>query len=316
MKTRNEKMKVSVLALAVQAALIAMFALPAVASAADDEVTALTRPTNSVEIGVANVSQKSAKFGEYNGLDDSGANLVGNFDIRGGNAYDGSDGTTRWGISGNDLGTTSRSLGGSVSNQGQWNLNIGYDELRHNITDTYQTPQQGSMGGNAFTMPANFGSINASVNPAIQPSARVLTATQLGAFHTEEVGTTRKNTSFGAGYIFNRQWSVQFDYNRLDQSGAKLIGTGSQGGINLTGGSSGRAEANNVIMNPTNYQTDTFNLALNWAGEKGHLTAGYYGSVFRDGYESLTWQNALASGASACVGVLLCHQLDEHRPGQ
>lgn len=309
MKTRNEKMKVSVLALAVQGALIAMFALPLVAHAVDDEVTALTRPTNAIEIGAANVSQKSAKFGEYNGLNDSGANLVGNFDIRGGNAYDGSGGTTRWEVGGNDLGTTSRSLGGSVSNQGQWNLNIGYDELRHNISDTYQTPQQGSMGGNDFAFPANFGTINADVGtntaPArpTLPSARQLTATQLGAFHTEEVGTTRKNTSFGAGYIFSPRLSMQFDYNHLDQSGAKLIGTGSQGGINLGGGSTGRAEGNNIIMNPTNYKTDNFNLALNWAGDKGHLTGGYYGSIFRDGYDSLTWQNALASGASACVGA-------------
>jgi MtrB/PioB family decaheme-associated outer membrane protein len=56
-------------------------------------------------------------------------------------------------------------------------------------------------------------------------------------------------------------------------------------------------------MNPTNYKTDSFNLALNWAGDKGHLTGGYYGSIFRDGYDSLTWQNALASGASTCTGV-------------
>jgi len=302
MKTHSAKMKAGVLVLAVQCALAAMLALPLVAhaaDAADDEADALKRPTNSVEIGVANVSRDSAKFGEYNGLNDSGANFIGNFEIRGGNAYDGGDGTTRWGVSGSDLGTTSRSLGGAVDNQGQWSLNIGYDELRHNIADTYQTPQQGSMGGNNFTFPENFGTINGGASP----SARVLDATQLGAFHTEEVGTTRKNTSFGAGYTFSPQLSLQFDYNHLDQSGAKLIGTGSQGGISLTGGSTGRAEGNNIIMNPTNYKTDSFNLALNWVGDKGHLSGGYYGSIFRDGYDSLTWQNAMASGASACAGA-------------
>jgi len=299
MKTRNGKIKAGVLALAVQGALAAMFALPLLAQAADDGAAALKRPTNSVEIGVGNVSKDSAKFGEYNGLKDSGAYFIGNFDIRGGNAYDGGGGTTRWGISGTDLGTTSRELGATVGNQGQWKLDLGYDELRHNIADTYQTPQQGSMGGNNFTMPTNFGTINGAANP----SARVLNATQLGAFHTEDVGTTRKNTSFGAGYMFNRQWSVKFDYNHLDQSGAKLLGTGSQGGIALVGGSTGRAEGNNVIMNPTNYRTDSFNLDVNWVGDKGYLTGGYYGSIFRDGYDSLSWQNALASGASACVGA-------------
>lgn len=300
MKTRNEKMKVSVLVLAVQAALVAMFALPTVARAADDEVTALTRPTNSVEIGVANVSDSSAKFGEYNGLDDSGGVFVGNFDIRGGNAYDGGDGTTRWEIGGNDLGTTSRSFGGSVSNQGQWNLNIGYDELRHNLSDTYRTPQQGSMGGNDFTVSPSFGTIQGNITPLAQLQPQY--QNQLAAMHTEKVGTTRKNTSFGAGYVFNRQLSLQFDYNRLDQSGAKLIGTGAMGGVATPLGGTWRAEANNIVMNPTNYQTDSVNLALNWVGDKGHLTGGYYGSIFRDGYDSLSFDNVSTNNATgACA---------------
>jgi len=108
-----------------------------------------------------------------------------------------------------------RSLGGSVSNQGLWDLNISYDELRHNISDTYQTPQQGKMGGNNFTLPTSFGTINAN---NATPSARVLNPTQLGAFHTEQVGTTRKNTSFGAGYAFSPALSLKFDFNHLDQS--------------------------------------------------------------------------------------------------
>jgi len=300
MKTRNEKLQVSVLSLAVQSALAAMFTMPMMAMAADDEVSVLTRPTSSIEVGVANVSQKSAKFGEYNGLNDSGTVAIGNFNIGGGSAYDayeGGNGTLRWDINGRDLGTTSREFGASVSNQGRWDLNIGYDELRHNVSDTYQTPLQGSMGGNNFTLPANFGQINGAA-----PAARVLTANQLGAFHTEEVGTTRKNTSFGAGFHFSPQLTLRFDYNHLDQTGAKLIGTGAQGGITI-GTSSGRAEAVNILMNPTNYTTDTFNLALNWVGEKGFLTGGYYGSIFRDGYNSVSWQNAMTTAASGCVGT-------------
>jgi len=300
MKTRSEGMKVRVLSFAVQGALAAMCVLPAMAQAADDKLAALTQPTNTIEVGVENVSQKSAKFGEYTGLRKSGGELIGNFSVSGGDAYGNGSGTgtTRWGITGSDLGTTSRAFGGSVSSQGKWDLSIGYDELRHSFSDTFQTPQQGSMGGNNFTMPTNFGNLNGAA-----PAARVLTAVQQGAFHTEEVGTTRKNTSFAAAFNFNPQLSLKFDYNHLDQSGAKLMGTGSQGGITLIGGSTGRAEANNVIMNPTNYKTDTLNLALNWVGDRGHLTGAYYGSIFRDGYNSLSWQGAMSTAASACVGV-------------
>ncbi len=301
MKTNNENMRVSVLTLAVQGALIVMFTLPLVAhaeDAVDDETIALTHPTNSVEVGATYVSKDSAKFGEYNGLDESGLYGIANLNLRGGNAYDG--GATRWEVKGLDLGTTSRSLGGSVSNQGQWNIGINYDELRHNISDTYQTPLQGKIDGSNFTLPASFGTINAN---NATPSARVLNADQLSAFHKKNIHTDRKNTSFDAGYTISPQFNVQFDYNHLNQDGAKLIGTGSQGGISLLGGSTGRAEGNNIIMNPTNYTTDTFNLALNWIGDKGHLTTGYYGSIFRNENSSLSWQNALATGASGCVGA-------------
>ncbi|HET7832989.1 MAG TPA: MtrB/PioB family decaheme-associated outer membrane protein [Gallionella sp.] len=298
METCNEKMKISLMALAVQGALTAMFALPLAAYAADEseELAALKRPTNSVEIGVDGVSKKSAKFGEYTGLDKSGAKLIGNFDIRGGNAYDGGGGTTRWSINGRDLGLTSRSAGATISNQGQWTIGIGYDELRHNISDTYQTPLQGVVGGNIFTLPPTFGYVGAQ---PLAPATVTLDATKLGAFHTVDVGTTRKNTSFNAGYNFNPQLSVQFGYNRLKQSGAKLMGSGTLGTKDVAaGGGTWRAEAISILMNPTNYQTNNIDLALNWIGDKGHLTGSYYSSRFSNGYDRFTWENAYKSGAA------------------
>ena len=128
MKTQNRKIRLSVLTLAVEAALLAMCSVPAFAD--DKEVAALKTPTNFVEIGAENTSVSSAKFGEYNGLNKSGGNVIGNFGVRGGDAYGEGNGTTRWSATGNDLGTTSRSLDATISNQGQWSIGIGYDELQ------------------------------------------------------------------------------------------------------------------------------------------------------------------------------------------
>jgi MtrB/PioB family decaheme-associated outer membrane protein len=290
MKIRNQKMRVGALAIAVEGALAAMWAMPA--QATDEEAAALKTPTNFVQIGVSDTDHSSAKFGEYTGLNKSGADLIGNFSVRGGDAYGGGDGTQRWSITGSDLGLTSRALGATIGNQGQWNVGIGYDELRHNITDSYQTPYQGSMGGNSFVLPAGFGVVS---NAA--PGTRSLnTTTQLPAFHTVDVGTTRKNTSLSAGVNLTPQWAIKFDYNRLDQSGAKLMGFGSAavltGGVGITG------EAVSILPNPTNYKTDTVNLALNWVGEKGHASASYFGSYFRDDYDRVTFQTFAATGAS------------------
>ena len=302
MRNSNEKNKVNILTLAVQSALIGMFAFPMVVHAEDavnDETNALTHPANSVELGLNNVPKDSAKFGEYNGLNKSGVYGIANINLRGGSAYDGGDGTTRWQIKGVDLGTTSRSIDGVISNQGQWNAGIGYDELHHNISDSYQTPLQGAIGGNNFIMPTNFGVLDTGATGSLTAGSRGLTSTQIGDFHTEKVGTSRKNTSFTAGYTFTPQWSVQFDYNHLDQSGAKLIGSASQNQTISGGVGTWKAEGISILMNPTSYKTDTFNLALNWAGEKGHLTGGYFGSFFRDDYNSLNWQNPfITNGAT------------------
>jgi MtrB/PioB family decaheme-associated outer membrane protein len=301
MRDRNETMNVSVLSLAVQGALAAMCAMPMTGFAADPseaEIAAIRRPTNFIEAGIETVSQKSAKFGEYNGLNKSGTEFIGNFSLRGGDAYEGGNGTLRWGITGTDIGTTSREFGATVGNQGSWNLNFAHDELRHNITDTYQTPQQGSMGGNNFTLPANFGAFIADVAPGV----RTLNATQLGAFHTEEVGTTRKNTSFGAAFNFSPQLSLKFDYNHLAQSGAKLMASSSDRSNATTG--SWRAEAVSILMNPTNYKTHTLNLALNWVGDQGHLTGAYSASIFKDGYDRLSWQNPMLTSASTAAAGL------------
>lgn len=298
MKTNKELFTVSKLTLAVQGALMVMLAMPLVTYAEDAEVAALTQPTNSVEVGVEATSKDSAKFGEYNGLDKKGGHLIGNFQVRGGDAYkshEGGDGVSRWELNGTDLGTTSRELGGTYSKQGQWDIGLKYDELRHNITDTYQMPMSGSMGGNSFLLPNAFGVVDSRTKPAtsgvIPPyGTQALTPSQLAYFHTEKVYTNRKNAKFNAGYHIDRQWSVQFDYNRLTQDGAKLISAASD--ANLTNGITGvRGENILMLMNPTNYQTDTMNLAVNWMGEKAHVTASYYLSQFRDGYNGVNFSN-------------------------
>jgi MtrB/PioB family decaheme-associated outer membrane protein len=300
MKIYNGKMRVSMLALAVQGALIAMCTMPAHAD--DEEVAALKNPTNTVEIGAMNVSQSSAKFGEYTGLNKSGGDVVGNFSVRGGDAYGDSNGTKRYSITGSDLGLTSRALGATMSNQGQWNIGIGYDELQHNLGwDTYKTPYQGSMGGNNFTLPASLvpggvpvvNTTAAGTTPVGTDRAAALAAIN-AASNQVDVATTRKNGSVSAGLNLNAQWDVKFDFNHLDQSGAKLAGFGSMlnaAAVGVVG------EAVSILPNPTNYKTDTMTLALNWKGDQAHVTTSYFGSYFHEGYDRVNFQTFAGTGS-------------------
>src|SRR5690242_11415976 len=153
MKPRNWKTKAGALALAVQGALAATYAAPA---PAQEPAGSLKAPPSFVELGVLNVAGDSAKFGEYTGLNKSGLYGIGNFDLRGGDAYT-DEGTGRWQVWGTDLGLTSRAAGGTISNQGRWSLGFGVDQLTHYTSDSYQTPYVGNMGGNNFTLPPGFG---------------------------------------------------------------------------------------------------------------------------------------------------------------
>jgi MtrB/PioB family decaheme-associated outer membrane protein len=297
MKINYGKMRVSLLALAVQGALISM--CPISAHADDEEVAALKNPTNTIEIGAENVSQSSAKFGEYDGLNKSGGKVIGNFSVRGGDAYGDSNGTRNWSLNGSNLGTTSRALGASVGNQGSWSFGVGYDELQHNLWDTYKTPYQGSMGGNTFTLPAAAGfpfstaagvavAQGAPTNPPTGTDGAANLASINAALHQVDVYSTRKNGKVSAGVNLNAQWDVRFDFNRLEQSGAKLAGFGSMANAISAAGVTG--EAISILPNPTNYKTDTFNLALNWKGDQSHVSTSYLGSFFHEGYDRINFQ--------------------------
>jgi MtrB/PioB family decaheme-associated outer membrane protein len=295
---------VRMITIAVQAALAAMAAAPLGAFADDiGDAQALMNPKSYVELGLRDVSDSSAKFGEYNGLNKSGIFGIGNFELRGGAGYGQNLGTLRWGAFGSDLGATSRELGADVNDQGHWNLGLKYDELRHNITDTYQTPFQGSIGGNVFTLPGSFGIVNSTGKAGSNSQlvgTRNLSDAQLASFQRTDVSTTRQNALFSAGYDFSEHWNLRFSYNHLEQDGAKLTMAASSSattGAGAAGSWTGEAPA--MLMNPTKYDTDTFNLATNWTDRKGYFSAAYYGSFFRDAYDRLAWESGIGKGSSS-----------------
>src|SRR5689334_18044133 len=107
--------------IAVRTALIAIAASPAsyAADPPNQAAQELTKPVSTVEFGLGYVNNDSFKFGEYNGLQRKGPFAIGNFDVRGGGAYDSGD-PTRWRLNGNDLGLDTRSVNGEYGQQGRF----------------------------------------------------------------------------------------------------------------------------------------------------------------------------------------------------
>jgi MtrB/PioB family decaheme-associated outer membrane protein len=330
MKTRHYAFSQGVLARAMQLALLAMFAAPALVAAQTakpsgeppefpdkatvdepqavgpenvdpEEVKNITCPKSFIDLGGQYLSKGAPKFGEYNGMTHSGGYGIGNFNFaRGG--CERAD-TTHWRVFGYNLGTTSRNVGVEGGQQGKWSIGLTFDQLRHYTTTGFQTPFQEGQGSNVFTLPATFGTISSTAPSATAPVAAVnnMTAAQLAAFHTVNVYNERKNTTFNAGFAFNTEWNVNFQYKRIDMSGAKLIGGGSE---SMTGAPGGLSWANQTIslkLNPNKSTTDMFTLDANWAGTNAYATFEYYGSLYHDDYSGLSWANPFTAAASSTV---------------
>jgi MtrB/PioB family decaheme-associated outer membrane protein len=285
------------------------------ADADNPDVTALTQPTNFVQLGGEVATQDSDKFGEYNGLYNKGPNAIGDFSLAGGSGYGADTGTMRYKVFGTDVGTTSTTIGAAAADEGVWNLGASFDDLRHQLTRSYQTPFDGSVGGNNFNLPFDFGVIDTAHKPAgfkTAPGTNQLTATQLGDFHPDDIHSDRKNASLTAGHTLSNSLDVQVSYNHLFQTGAKLLGVaGDQ--VNTPTGSAytWAGQTPLVIPNPTDSGTDTIKLALNWAGTRGWATAGYYGSIYSDHYSSVSWNNPFVKApASVATGTLSAFPVD------
>ena len=289
----------------------------------------LTRPIKQIEIGIGNVSNDSAKFGEYNGLDKKGPYAIGNFELRGGGAYNSND-ATRWRLQGTDLGLETRNLQGEYGEQGRFRLNFGYDELLRNITDTYQTPYLGA-GSNNLTLPGNwiapkvpqvnannvnfrsldpFAGTGPTYNSAgvlTQPTAAQLAtlanirAADLPAFQNVDLHTKRTKGDGGFSFSFSPQWDFQASVRHEHKDGYKPMGVVS----------SQVSEFSATIPDQVDQDTDQFNVSLNYKFDKGFMQAAYYGSLYRNNVQSMTWQDVNDPTKSATLGTAPSNQFHQ-----
>lgn len=310
MNTKHTSFTLRASVLAVRGALIAM-AISPVVYAADEEPTVedLTKPTSTVEVGAGVVSDGSYKAGEYNGLEKKGGYAIGNVDVKGGGSYD-SDNTTRWRVKGTDLGLETRDLTVDYGQQGKFKVNFGYDELLHNISDSYQTPYVGA-GSNNLTLPSNWIKPQLLQNSATATNFRALsptvsqdnalvtgvvkapTAAQTAAmnamqaadlpdFQNVDLYTKRTRYDGGFSYLVDPQWEIKASTSHMHKDGYKPMGTVSEQ----------VSEYSATLPDPISQTTDQYNLSANYTGDKAFAQLAYYGSIFSNDVKTLTWEDA------------------------
>jgi MtrB/PioB family decaheme-associated outer membrane protein len=268
-----------------------------------------TSPQKKVQFGVGGVSDSSFKFGEYNGLYNSGPWGIGNFDIRGGGAYDSKD-TWRWRFQGSNVGLQDRNVSLEFGKQGKYQVRFVYDEILANRSNQYQTPYLGA-GTNNLTLPStwikpvvpqlNATSLNLrSLDPVAgtgsyynasgvltAPTAAQLAtlssirAADLPLFQNVNLSTKRIRGDAQLLYSPTEKLDIPLSYSREQKSGKRAMGA-----------VAAQVSSNAVIMPyVVDWSTDQASAAVNYKWTKLYVSLGYYGSYFHNNTTSMTWQD-------------------------
>jgi MtrB/PioB family decaheme-associated outer membrane protein len=274
---------------------------PAVA-AEGDELTELTKPSSSVELGVGYVSQNNQRFGQYSGLADQGG--YGLLDL---SVVQRDDATGTWlRFSGRNLGLDSRELRFENNRQGNW----GY------FIDFSGTPRF-----DPYTVTTRL----AGIGGTTQAIAGNATAQE---YHLK---TQRDAVTLGFDKEISRGLGLQLRYRTEEKNGDRLWGQGtfgtwrfltdpidqttrqmeatlnySAGGLQLAGGYYGTAfENRNSLVNVTNAAvlfagSDRMALPPDNQSHQLHLAGGYSlgktaRATFKLAYGSITQNDAFAT---------------------
>lgn len=223
--------------------------------------------SGDVEGGVDAVSDDSAKFGDYTGLNEEGAFLVGNANVR----SRGEDGAY-WNLSGRNLGLDSRSLAADGGRQGKYGLSLDYSELPHYLSDSALTP---FLGDRNLTLPPGW--VGA-------PTTGAMTALP-GSLHGVDIETQRQRIGVGASIISGSRWEYQVNVRRDNKDGHKR--------------SAGAFSFNSAhFLEPVDYETDLVDVSAAYTGKRLQARFAYHGSSFRNQINAQTWQDPF-SGTGA-----------------
>ena len=216
--------------------------------------------SGTLDLGVGDVSQKSSKFGEYNGLDKKGAFVIGDGAVR----SRGEDGAY-WNLNASNLGLHTRFLDAEGGRQGSYKLLFKYDEVLHALSDSAQTPFNGN-GGSTLTLPAGF------------PAATTAAMPLAGTLQQVDLGTQRKRLGVGASWTPMSDWEYAVNFRREAREGTKRT--------------AGAFFVNSAqLVEPVDFLTHQMDASASYTGAKWQAKLAYYGSTLRNGNDSLNWQN-------------------------
>ncbi len=246
--------------------LIALAILAAFGAARADEEPADSPLRASVTVGAAGVTgepRDRALFGQYNGLRDEDYYGLLGFSYSRRNAETGS-----WvEATGSNLGLDTREVGLLWKRQGNWRLSAGYGELVRREPYGVNTGIAGAGG--------------------TLPQVVYLTGGP-GSGYQLDLQTKRTGLTGGVAWNFGPAVTLEADLRSEKKEGARLFGVGMScpSTVALTCGPT-TATATGSVPEPIESRHSQAEARLTFGGDRVRLSAGYYGSFYRNTHETL-----------------------------
>ena len=165
-----------------------------------------TKYEADAEVGALYVDDDSAKFGEYNGLDEKG----GYADVSA-NGSGRSESGTYYSYDLIDLGLDTREAEVVFRKEGVIEGSLRYDELPHRVWDTTVTPFSPS-GSDSLALPAGW--VRAGATTGMSALGQSLAPV--------DIGTDRTTYGAGVAYLLGTQFEFYADYDRQEIEGNRL----------------------------------------------------------------------------------------------
>ena len=226
-----------------------------------------------IDGGIAYLADDAFRFGDYTGLDDKGAYLMG--DVLG--RYRGDDSNYML-LEGFARGLDSGAIFFRGGKQSVYEVRASYQSIPRRFFNSTRTPFTG-VGSASLTLPATW--VRAPTTGQMTELASVSSPVAIG-LDWDVLG-------LGIDYRPAQRWQVRADYTRREREGLQR--------------SSGSFLYNTTeFAAPVDYTTDDIEFSASYSADIWQASASYFGSFFSNGNTALDWDNPYAAPAGVDSG--------------
>ena len=223
----------------------------------------------TAQLGAAYTSDDNYMFGEYNGLNDDGATLIGNLQWQ-----DFSSGGNFWQGYMSNVGLDTREGELTWGKAGGLSITAGFDSQLQVSSDEGRTPFSGS---SRLSLPDDWVS-----------GLTTSDWTQLNqSLHGFDQELKREKIYLKAETKLGRNWALDSNLSYEEKSGNTDVGAG----IYIDGSSADAV----LLRQPVDYETTEFDIGLSYSDSKLSLEGRLNYSEFDNQHDELVWQNPYSS---------------------